>query len=60
MINTPVKRRLDLAKAATAGALASSAKLFSGSAVAPGSPKRAGGGGARDRDLLTTRSRMKE
>lgn len=58
VINTPVKRRLDLSKAATS-ANNGVTKLFGGSAVAPGSPKR-GGGGARERDLLTTRSLVEE
>jgi hypothetical protein len=58
VINTPVKRRLDLSKAATA-ANNGVTKLFGGSAVAPGSPKRSGGG-ARERDLLTTRSLVEE
>ncbi|KAI3436422.1 hypothetical protein D9Q98_005839 [Chlorella vulgaris] len=60
VINTPVKRRLDLAKAATTvGSLPSATKLFGGSTVAPGSPKRSGGG-MRERDLLTTRSGVEE
>jgi hypothetical protein len=60
VINTPVKRRLDLAKAATTvGSLPSATKLFGGSTVAPGSPKRSGGG-MRERDLLTTRSGLEE
>jgi L-aspartate oxidase len=49
VINTPVKRRLDLAKVSTGGAV-----LFGG----PSSPKR--GAGARSGDLLTTRSGMEE
>ena len=52
VINTPVKRRLDLGKISIGGAV-----LF-GASGGPSSPKR--GAGARSGDLLTTRSNVEE